>query len=358
MAKVLTETLTPGMVITKAVYAHDGTLLLPPGTLLEAAHLKQLRESGITAVHVKTRAPSRPAGEHTGTKQATLQTVKSVFRKLVLKDMVEANSVKTAVNDILYGVVRDRNIMVHLTDVRSLDNYVFIHSVNVCMLSLLIGFFMKLPGDRLKELGMSALLHDVGLSYIPQDVLYKQGELLPEEYEVVKKHTVHGYERLTASRRVSDSAAQVAWQHHERNDGSGYPQGLKGRDIHLFARIVAVADVFDALLADRPFRKAFFPHQAVEIITQNSGQFDEEIVKVFLNNVVIYPLGSVVRLNTGDIGVVVDMNKSCQSRPIVRLICTKEGDRVASIFEIDLSKSRDDIYIVQVLKEEQVELLF
>lgn len=357
MAKVLTEKLALGMVITKAVYAHDGTFLLAPGILLEAAHLKQLRESGITAVHVKNCNPSRSEDEHTGTKKATLQTVKNVFRKLVLKDMVEANSVRNAVNDILFGVVRDRNIMIHLTDVRSLDNYVFTHSVNVCMLSLLIGFFMKLPGDRLKELGMSALLHDVGLNYIPRDLLYKKGELVPEEFEVVRKHTILGYERLTASRRVSDTAALVAWQHHERNDGSGYPLGLKGRDIHLYAKIVAVADVFDALMADRPFRRAFFPHQAVEIITQNSGQFDEEIVKVFLNNVIIYPLGSVVRLNSGDIGVVVDMNKSCQSRPIVRLIYTREGERVASLCEIDLSKSQE-VFIIQVLKEEQVELLF
>ncbi|MFZ5641784.1 MAG: HD-GYP domain-containing protein [Bacillota bacterium] len=357
MAEVLTENLAPGMVITRAVYAHDGTLLLPPGTELETAHLKQLRESGINAVQVKNRNQSRRDGKHSGTKQAALHTVKSVFRKLTLKDIVEAGSVKSAVSDILYQVVRDRNIMAHLTDVRSLDNYVFTHSVNVCMLSLLIGFFMRLPGEQLKKLGMAALLHDVGLHYIPQDLLCKKGELAPEEFETVKKHTIYGYERLKRSRRIPAAAAQVAWQHHERSDGSGYPFGLMGTDIHLFARIVAVADVFDALLADRPFRKAFSPHQAVEIIADNSGQFDAEIFSIFINNVVIYPLGSVVRLNTGDVGVVVDMNKSSQTRPVVRLICTSEGNRVASMFEIDLSKSRDT-YIVQVLKEEQVELLF
>lgn len=357
MAKVLTENLATGMMVTKAVYAHDGTLLLPPGTLLEATHLKQLRESGITAVHVKNNTHPHPESGHAGIKQATLNTVRSVFRKLVLKDAVEGNAVKTAVNDILFRVVRDRNIMGHLTGLRSQDNYVFTHSVNVCMLSLLIGFFMKLPGDRLKELGMAALLHDIGLNYVPQDLLYKKSELTPEEYETVKKHTISGYERLAGARNIPAAVAETALRHHERNDGSGYPGGLKGQEIHLFARIVAVADVFDALLADRPFRKAFFPHQAVEIIIQNSGQFDGEISSVFLNNVVIYPLGSVVRLNTGDIGVVVDMNKSCQTRPIVRLICTKEGNRVASIFEIDLSKS-GDVYIVQVLKEEEVELLF
>jgi len=357
MAKVLTENIIPGMVITKAVYAHDGTLLLPPGTVLEAAHLKQLRESGINTVHVKSGPYRRQDGEYTGTKQATLHTVKAVFRKLVLKDTVEGSSVKSAVSDILYGVVRDRNIMAHLTGVRTADNYVFIHSVNVCMLSLLMGFFMKLPGEQLRELGMAALLHDVGLNYIPPDLLYKAGGLTPEEYDMVKKHTVLGCERLSGSRQVPETAARVAREHHERFDGSGYPVGLKGEEIHPYARIVAIADVFDALLAERPFRKAFFPHQAVEIISQNSGQFDPGIISVFLNNVVIYPLGSVVRLNTGDIGVVVDMNKSCQTRPIVRLICTKDGDRVASIFEIDLSKSRE-AYIVQVLKEEEVELLF
>jgi HD-GYP domain-containing protein (c-di-GMP phosphodiesterase class II) len=357
MAEVLTENLAPGMVITKAVYAHDGTLLLPPGTELETAHLKQLRESGINSVQVKNPIQSRRDVKHISTKQATLHTVKSVFRKLTLKDMVEAGSVKSAVSDILYQVVKDRNIMAHLTDVRSLDNYVFTHSVNVCMLSLLIGFLMQLPGEELKELGMAALLHDVGLHYVPQDLLYKRGGLAPEEYETVRKHTIYGYERLKSSHGIPATAAQVAWQHHERSDGSGYPFGIKGTEIHLFARIVAVADVFDALLADRPFRKAFFPHQAVEIIADNGGQFDTEIVGIFLNNVVIYPLGSVVRLNTGDVAVVVDMNKSSQTRPVVRLICSREGKRVASMFEVDLSKSRDT-YIVQVLKEEQVELLF
>lgn len=356
MAKILTEDLAPGMVITKAVYAQDGILLLTPGTTLEADHLKQLRDSGIVNVHVKSRG-HRQERECNGTRQATIQTVKNIFRKLVLKDTMDAGPVKSAVSDILFGVVRDRSIMNHLTGVRSRDNYVFAHSVNICMLSLLIGFFMKLPGERLKELGLAALLHDVGLNYVPQEILYKKGELTPEEYDAVKQHTTLGKERLTGRRNIPAAAVEVAWQHHERYDGTGYPRGLKGEDIHFFARIVAVADVFDALLAERPFRNAFFPHQAVEIIMQNSGQFDPEVIRVFLNNVVIYPLGSVIRLNTGAVGVVVDMNKNCQTRPIVRIICTKEGNRVASMLEIDLSKTLDT-YIVQVLKEEQVELLF
>lgn len=282
------------------------------------------------------------------------QKVKEIFRDIVFTSRLEQGAVKKTVNSLLRRVLRERCVMFHLTEVRSLDSYMFTHSVNVCLLSLILGLCLRLKRDQMKDLGVAALLHDVGRTHIPENILYKPGPLSAEEFREIKNHTVYGYESLRKCNKIPEHIALTALQHHERLDGSGYPMGLKGDEIGLFPRIVAVADVFDALLANRPFRKAFFPHQAVDIIVKSSGQYDSEILEVFIENVAIYPIGSVVLLNNDETGIVVDMNRGQQTRPVVRIRYDTEGRKLQFIRETDLSKS-PDIYITRVIGKEQVE---
>lgn len=354
MKKMPVEQLKIGMIIGKSVCTKDGTLLFAPGTEIEAFHLKQMMDLGIEQVEVKDSTASLPVnGELTGNE--VIETVQSIIRDLTLTNTLEQGTVKQAINNIFRQVVKDKCVMLHLTEVRGLDSYIFAHSVNVCMLSLIMGLFLKIKGDHLRNLGLAALLHDVGRTKVPKSILHKPGQISEEEYNKVKKHSILGYDMLKDSRQFEESVLLTALQHHERLDGSGYPFGIRGDDIGLFPRIVAVADVFDALLTDRPFRKAFFPHQAVEIIVNSSsGQFDPEVLKVFVENVAIYPLGSVVALNTGEIGVVVDMNKGRQTRPVVRIMYDRERRKLFELREVDLSKAQD-IFITEILKEDQVE---
>lgn len=353
MKKVPVEKLHTGMVIGKTVCTGDGAVLFPPGTAIDESVLKQLFEAGISAVEVKDSS-SCSGGENHLTRTEITRTVRSIFKDITLTNPLEQGTVKQTVNDMLRQVLKNRHVLCHLTEVRGADSYIFTHSVNVCMLSLIIGLYMDLKRDQLKHLGLAALLHDIGQSRVPKDILYKPSLLSNEECQEVKRHPVYGYEMLEAYNQIPEIVRVTALQHHERLDGSGYPAKLSGDKIDLYARIVAVADVFDALLTDRPFRKAFFPHQAVDIIIRSSEQFDPEVLEVFLENVAIYPMGSVVSLNSGEIGIVVDMNKGHQTRPVVRIIYDSEHRKVHHMQEVDLSKY-PDMYIAKLLREEQVE---
>lgn len=353
MKKMHVEQLQTGMIVGKAVCIKDGSLLFTPGTVVEACHLKQMLDAGIEFVEV-IDGDTAVSPENQITRNEVILAIKDIFKDITLTNSLEQGTVKKTLNGILRRVLKDRCVMLHLTEVRGLDSYIFTHSVNVCMLSLIMGLFLKLKSEQLKNLGLAALLHDVGRSRVPKNILYKPFQLSNEEYQKVKSHTVYGYEMLKACGQFPESVALTALQHHERLDGSGYPEGLKGDEIGLFSRIVAVADVFDALLTDRPFRKAFFPHQAIEIIVNSTGQFDPEILKIFVENVAIYPLGSLVSLNNGEIGVVVDMNKGRQTRPVVRIVFDSESRKLEYIKEIDLSKC-PEIFITKILREEQVE---
>ncbi|ADG81644.1 HD-GYP domain-containing protein [Thermincola potens] len=282
------------------------------------------------------------------TKDVTFNILKKLFNQITLTDELEVGSTRKAVREVLKQVLRHRNLMANLTRVRSYDSYTFDHSVNVCMLSLLMGLYLNLSKNELHNLGIGALLHDIGMERVDKNLIYKTGPLSPEEIRQVRKHPCWGYEMLSVIAGLPEEAAVVALQHHERLDRSGYPNSIGGKQIHYFARIVAVADVFDALLADRPFRNAFYPHQAVDIIVKYKGQFDPEVLHIFLDKIAIYPLGTKVRLNSGEIGTVVDMNRGSHTRPIIRLEQT--GNSPAAVYrEIDLSK-HEDLYIVKVIR--------
>lgn len=355
MIKVPIEQLQMGQLIGKAVCTADGSVLLTPGTIVADDHIKLLFENGISFVQIM-EPEILNSGENDFIQKEIADIVKDIFRDITLLDQLEQGIVKQTVNDMLRRVLKDRSALFHLTEVRSIDSYVFCHSVNVCMLSVVLGLFMKLKGNQLKKLGLAALLHDVGRTKVSPNLLYKPSALTDEEYMQVKKHSQHGHDILKTCRYLPVEVATTALHHHERIDGSGYPAGLKGDEISFFGRIVAVADVFDALIADRPFRKAFFPHQAVEIIVNSSNQYDSEILKVFINHVAIYPMGTMVSLNNGEIGIVVDMNKGQQTRPVIRVLFDDCANRLQSIKEIDLSK-HSTLFITRVIKEEQMKQL-
>ncbi|WP_418791675.1 HD-GYP domain-containing protein [Phosphitispora sp. TUW77] len=358
MKRLPAEKVEKGMVIGKAVCASDGSVLLTPGTVINEYHLKQLSTSH--AEYVEILEPGSvmvhtlyAAAEDEFTKLEITRAIKSIFKEITLSSQFNKGIIKRTVDNLLRMVLKDKAVLLHLTEVRERDSYIFGHSLNVCMLSLILGVFLKLRRGQLKNLGIAALLHDVGRVRVPKHILYNPSLLTEKEFEEIKKHTVYSCEIISECDHLPEEVTLAIMQHHERLDGSGYPEGLKGDEIGLFARILAVADVFDALLADRPFRRAFFPHQAVDIIIKSTGQFDPEVLKIFIENVAIYPVGSVVSLNTGETGIVVDVNKGQQTRPVVRVMYDPNDVKIQSIKEIDLSKN-PETFITRILREQQV----
>jgi HD-GYP domain-containing protein (c-di-GMP phosphodiesterase class II) len=208
--------------------------------------------------------------------------------------------------------------------------------LNVTLYALSIGLKLGLPQKDLEILGLGGILHDIGKMLIPSEILFKPGKLTSEEFTEMKKHTTYGYDILRNMHTIPLLVAHCAFQHHERLNGSGYPRGVKNEDIHLFGKILAVADVFDAVTSHRIYRSAMLPHEGLEILYAGSESlYEPVIIEAFRKSVAIYPFGLTVTLNDGRKGLVVGQNKDITERPIIRII-EAGGAELDSPYDINL----------------------
>ncbi|HHV98170.1 MAG TPA: HD-GYP domain-containing protein [Clostridiaceae bacterium] len=256
------------------------------------------------------------------------------------------------IGKIIDGLLSNRDIFQNLSELKNVDDYTFEHSINVCVLSLVIGICMDYSIDKLEEIGAGAILHDIGKLRISREILKKPSILTDDEFDEIKKHTIYGYQILKDNSNISPVAAYIALSHHERYDGSGYPMGLEGDNINKFARIVAVADVFDALFSDRVYRKKLHPREIIEYFTKTgSHYFDSEVVDKFVEMVIMYPTGTNVVLSTGERGVVVSNNRGFPLSPVVRIKCDGNNNKFKrfynNYYEINLADN-SDVFIDKV----------
>ncbi|OIQ59145.1 Cyclic di-GMP phosphodiesterase [Moorella thermoacetica] len=347
MRKMPVEALKPGMVVARAIYSAEGRVLLNKGVTLKPSYLVRLRELGIPAIYIVDEVLGDLEVEDVISEQTRLQAIKA------MKDLfgtcpqgkpthtallVDSARIQRVVNSLLEDLLSRKDLMLNLTDIRALDDYTFAHSVNVCVLALITGLTLHYSRSALMQLGVGALLHDIGKTCLPLSILNKPGKLTVEEYELVCRHPQCGFDILRLQEKVSLLSARVALEHHERYNGSGYPRGLKGEEIHEFARITGVVDVYDALTADRVYRRAYPPHEAYEMLA-GAGNFiyDYRIVKAFLFNVAAYPVGTLVELNNGEMGVVTGTARGHSHQPRVRLLYHSDGTPYKEPVTIDLT---------------------
>jgi len=354
MRRISLDMASPGMILGKSIYSSSGNILLSAGMILTPFYIERLKNMGIPALYVKDGQTDDITVKDVisdQTRVATQKLVKQAFTDIQKTKMVNMSETRGAVNNIIDELLANPAVLVNLTDIRAHNDYLFGHSVNVCVLSLLTGLTLEYNQIQLRELGLGALLHDIGKVQVDKAILYKDKPLTEEEYVMILKHCENGFELLRQQDDCNLIVAHVAFQHHERYDGKGYPRGLQGKDIIEFARITAVADIYDSLTADRVYAKANHPSRAFLLISDLAGtQLDPEIAKAFLKNIAFYPLGSIVQLNTGEIGVVVDNRRDFPRQPIVRLILNKNKKPVSEMTEIDLVK-RDGLKITRVLND-------
>lgn len=340
------------MVLAKSIYTTDGKLLLSNGSQLAPKFVKRLQEMGIPAVYIV-----EPEVGKIEITEVLAEQIRVEAKHLVAKaindyfdsGMFNGRDIKKVVEKILDDILSNENVLVQLSDIKSLDEteYVFSHSVNVCVLSLVTGISLKYNKAALFDLGSGALLHDVGKSKVPQAILNKPGKLSSEEYAEVKMHCEHGQYILKGQKNIQDIIVTIAYQHHEHFNGNGYPKGIKGDEIHTYSRIVAIADVYDALTSDRVYRKRFLPHEAAEYLQSFAGhQFDEDLVGVFLGNVAVYPPGTKVLLSNDKHAVVVKCHKEYPTRPLIRILNPGMQEHFT---ELEL-KNHPSIFIREVLE--------
>jgi putative nucleotidyltransferase with HDIG domain len=351
MRLVATARCIPGMELAKPIFNEKGMVLLGRGVVLTQRMIDNLRQHQIPVLYIQDKATAdielNDVISHEVRVEAmnSIQTVFSAIEKDTFRWRGTQASAKIAdefkkVFAMLYGELRQtKEAMNMLVYTHVKENYVFSHSLNVTLYTTAVAIKRGFNTKQLSEIGMGALLHDVGKLFIPQGILHKPGRLTEEEFEQIKKHTEHGFELLRKTYEIPLSSAHCAYQHHEKLNGSGYPRGLKGDEIHPFAKVLSVCDVFDALTTHRVYRRSMLPHEAMELIyTETHTHFDVDIVEAFRSTIAIYPIGLTVKVNTGETAIVIGQNRDAPTRPILRVIKDAGGHSVSSYYDIDLMK--------------------
>jgi HD-GYP domain-containing protein (c-di-GMP phosphodiesterase class II) len=235
-----------------------------------------------------------------------------------------------------------------LTNIHGTDAYLFQHSVNVAILAGIMGLAKGYNRNQIEDLGIGALLFDIGMTKIPKELINKTSSLTPKERIVMERHTTEGFEILRHQHDISLLSAHCALQHHERYDGSGYPRGLKKDEIHDYAQIVALADVYDALTSPRAYRNRHTPNEAIEyLLGAGNSQFDIDLIQLFCRHISIYPVATTVLLNTGQVGVVSSNNQLAVDRPVVRILREADGSPASAPYELDLKEN----HLLMIVKE-------
>lgn len=254
-------------------------------------------------------------------------------------EIAQARRLSDAMLDLM---LQDRGAVIALATIKSHDEYTLFHSLNVMILSIGLGTMLPLETDQLRELGLSALLHDIGKITVPQEILQKPGPLTTDEWKAMRRHPSNGAHLLDGLEGGAKATMVVAFEHHMRHDLQGYPQPFDRQQLHLFSRIVAVADAYDAMTTMRAYRAPLRPDKAVAVLLRESRRaFDPTLVKVFINMLGIYPVGSVVRLSTGEVGVVYEANANDLLRPKVRIALDENGRKVDGPI-VDLTEIAED----------------
>lgn len=272
----------------------------------------------------------------------------AMFQEARLGKALHMDDTAALVEEISQSISRNPHALLSVARLKTKDNYTYMHSVSVCALMMALGRKMKLDGDLLKELGMAGLLHDVGKIMTPDEVLNKQHSLTAEEFEVMKAHPRHGWEILERAYGASDMTLDVCLHHHERMDGRGYPDGLSGEGISLFARMGAVCDVYDAITSVRCYKAAWEPAEAIRKMAEwKDGNYDETVFFAFVKTLGIYPVGTLVKLKSGRLGVVVAQSEKSLLTPVVKTFFSSRANAMIFPERVELAKSQDSIVSVE-----------
>lgn len=280
------------------------------------------------------------------TQLEAFKAVSDVVHQVKNDAVINGEQTRAVMRTLVDEVLQAPDAIMNLMDIKSFDDYTFTHNVNVSAISLLIGSSMGLTKNELEELATGCMLHDVGKIKIAIDLLNKEGSLSDDEFVELRSHPRQGYDILVKSRGLSEESRLVALQHHEKFQGNGYPANLRGNEITLYARICSVADVYDALTTDRPYRLAMSPYDAIKILTSGIDRhFDPNVLTAFIRKFSLYPAGSFVRLNDASIALVLRNNPESVIRPVVKLLKDSKGEKYPDRIEINLAES-SGLYIV------------
>jgi putative nucleotidyltransferase with HDIG domain len=249
---------------------------------------------------------------------------------------------RTLIDGLAHAVAQNRTALLALTTLKNYDNYTFTHMVNVSILTMGQARTLGIDGPLLREFGLAALMHDIGKVKTPLEVLNKPERLTESEFAIMKRHTIDGAEILRQTPDVPALAPVVAFEHHLRVDGSGYPDGVRRKSLNVGTMLCSIADVYDAMRSQRKYQQAFPTDRILEVLRRSDGmQFDQHLVRRFVQLIGIYPAGTLVRVNTGETALVLKVHADDPHRPQVRILTSREGARLELTYELNLWEIED-----------------
>jgi len=267
------------------------------------------------------------------------KAVRSMFEEVRMGKAISVEVAGEVVEEISSSVVRNPGALISLARLKTADDYTYMHSVAVCALMVALARQLGLTEEQTREAGLAGLLHDLGKAVMPTAVLNKPGKLTDEEFSVIKQHPVEGHRMLLEGGAVGEIPLDVCLHHHEKVGGGGYPHGLKGDQIGLYAKMGAVCDVYDAITSNRPYKAGWEPAESIARMTEwSKGHFDERVFQAFVRSIGIYPVGSLVRLASGRLGVVMEQSEKSLLMPKVKTIFSTKSKTFLPPEILDLSR--------------------
>ncbi|TAL33949.1 MAG: HD-GYP domain-containing protein [Spirochaetes bacterium] len=382
MKKILVEELRPGMRFDKPVYIDSSNMLVGANVSIKESDIKRLMKWGISEIETAGNVVADAAPGATIRNEVTIsldakkivddysslllkrkrllelhrdasRVVSDVYSAIKSDEVFPLDSIDTTIRTIMKMLEEDQNVFLFLAGLEEGKNYLVTHSVNVTFYSLLIGRALKYTPDKLKELAMGTMLIDTGMVKMPAYIAYKQSNLSDHEFNLIKTHPLHGYRLLKQLGKMKEKSALVSLQHHEQFDGKGYPRGLKGNQIDEYARISAIADSYEAQISSRSYRGKHSSYHAMRnLLSSGVNKFDPVILRVFVSLMSVYPIGSIVELNDGSVGLVIGSVNKKPLRPLVKLIFDAERRRINDLI---IKNLLDDstLYIAKVLDDKE-----
>jgi putative nucleotidyltransferase with HDIG domain len=323
MRLILTENIKDNMSLAQPIY-YNNNVLLNIGVKNLSKYKNKLIELGLNHIYIEDKYSfdikiNQPIREETRRKGKKIIT--KVFEEIKKGSTdIEVNLLNNIVEDIISDLTNEEGIIDNLVSLKNISDYTFEHSINVSVLAIIFGKRLQYNFEDLRKIGMGCILHDIGKMLIPEEILNKSSSLTDYEYQVIQNHPELGFKHLQELDVLSPLSRTIVYAHHEKIDGSGYPRGLEKDEIHEFAKVAGIADVFDALTSERVYRKRWPTHKAVDYIISNTDSFfDYEIVNKLMPKIASYPNGTEVILSNGKKGVVKEQNINFPTRPIIRV---------------------------------------
>lgn len=340
------------MYLSKPLISADGKILLHEGIVIKERYINYLRNQGFTSLFVgdqkdQESAPVEEDFYSSKYRQEAIGEARQVINHFHVGKGINLDSVKNIVSEWINELGEKPENMINILDIRRKEGYMFSHAVNTCILSIMTGIAMGYNDQQLDELGLAAMLHDVGKIKFSKNVAKQFSNWLSKkEKEEYRRHPFYSLEILRENYTVSPNVLSACFQHHERWNGSGYPMGLAGEAICEYAQIISIADVYERLIAGMPHRLPTPVYYATAILNKAAGEyFNPAIIEKFNQNVAIYPIGKTVRLNNQQIGVILGVDINNKAVPIVRITSEQENTGQNRVVELDLHKN-PELFII------------